>query len=71
MKTFFIPSFQQLRVTSHLILPLTLPDRTSHHFILRAHSFRVADAGCDIVQHDIRKMEGADEYAGFTSSAKA
>jgi len=47
------------------ILPLTLPDRTGHHFVFGAHSFGVADAGCDIVQHDIGEMKHIAGYAGF------
>jgi hypothetical protein len=49
----------------HLILALTLPDSTGHYFIFRAHGFGVADAGSNIVQHDIGEMESAAEYAGF------
>ncbi len=47
------------------MLTLILPDGTSHHFIFRAHGFRIADAGGDIVQHDIGEMESAAEYAEF------
>jgi hypothetical protein len=45
------------------ILSLALPDRTSRHFIFRAHCLGIADTGSDIFQHDIGKMKSAAEYA--------
>ena len=41
---------------THLILPLTLSDRTSHHFIFRTHRFSVADAAGDLVQPGFGEM---------------
>ena len=39
----YVLSRQYLLSGFRLILPLTLPDSTSHHFIFRAHSLAVAD----------------------------
>jgi hypothetical protein len=47
------------------IFPFILPDRTGHHYVFRAHGFRMADVESDFVWLNIGKMKGADEDTGF------
>lgn len=49
---FFIPLF-------------ILPYPASHYIVFAAYGFGIADAGCDIVEHELGKMESIDRFSGF------